>query len=137
MSMTQRDFIGIADALKEVHEAFEGEAKEVHEAIDRATREIGSVCFRSNPRFDRQRFYSAAGYGTGSRDVFLGEGVRALNLDAWHPKCTLCGQTVYPDSGYASGYRHAQPAMHGALVAGITVHECNARCTPDSHRSHA
>lgn len=34
--------------------------------------------------------------------------------------CQTCGETVYPDVSYASGYRHAYPgALHGANVTAI------------------
>jgi hypothetical protein len=58
---------GIADALKEAHEAFNEDGKAVHEALDRATREIANVLKTHNSNMDRQRFHSAAGYGTGLR----------------------------------------------------------------------
>lgn len=136
MTATRRVFNETADALKEAHEAFNDDSRAVHEALDRVTREIANVFKRDNSNFDRERFMRATGYGTGVRSCHAcvaeicdscidGNRISAVPYScdcarAGHVRnavCTICHTVVYPDSSYASGYRHAQPSLHGAAVA--------------------
>lgn len=111
---------GIADALKEAHEAFNESGKETHEALDRATREICNVLKRHNSNVDRERFMRAAGYGTGNREdtcctqYLLTPGAHSTRCEFGPRVCATCHEMVYPDSSYKSGYRHNSPALHGA-----------------------
>jgi hypothetical protein len=61
--MTRKDYIRLAAALREAHERSRPEQSNLVAAyilgVNAAVFEIGDVLAADNPRFDRERFYSA------------------------------------------------------------------------------
>ena len=69
--MTRKDYVKLAAALKESRRSIvqdfgivnsDSVSSAIH-ALEIATVEIADVLARDNGRFDRERFYIAAGYG--------------------------------------------------------------------------
>ncbi len=61
--MTRQDYIKIADVLRAEREA--ATMRAATQAVDNITRRMAGLLASDSPRFDRERFYSAAGMQEG------------------------------------------------------------------------
>lgn len=59
--MTRKDYILIADALKDARGTMLLTAAAYHSGVDNAVHRLADALARDNPRFDRERFLKAAG----------------------------------------------------------------------------
>jgi hypothetical protein len=59
--MTRKDYVLIADAIKNSRDNWEGFTPEAQEAIDGLARSLASKLAGDNPRFNRETFLTACG----------------------------------------------------------------------------
>lgn len=57
MAMTKKDFIALADTIRETNRVFEGHTYSVHLPFgERAISDLADFCASQNPRFNRERW---------------------------------------------------------------------------------